>query len=58
MKQELIIDTKEYVRKLEQLQHGTITMEEWRKYCDEIRNSIAVDRYLDVFQQDSPDALK
>ena len=47
MSNDIQINTQEYTRKLEQLQHGIITMDEWRRYCDEIRNSIAAEKYLE-----------
>ncbi len=40
------INVKEYVEKLEQLQQGIITMNDWLSYCESLRNSIAAEKYL------------
>jgi len=37
-----MINTREYTQRLEELQHGLITTEEWMAYCATIRNSISV----------------
>ena len=37
------INTQEYQQRLEDLQHGMISTEEWMAYCASIRKSIVVD---------------
>ena len=38
-----MINTQEYQQRLEYLQHGMITPEEWMAYCDSIKKSIIVE---------------
>lgn len=54
MNTEIQINTKEYIHKLEQLHQGIISVDEWREYCDAIRNSIAVDQYIEISSCNSP----
>jgi hypothetical protein len=39
----MMINTQEYQQRLEDLQHGLISTEEWMAYCASIRKSIVVD---------------
>jgi hypothetical protein len=40
-----MINTQEYTQRLEDLQHGMITNEEWLAYCATIKRSIVVQPY-------------
>jgi len=40
-----MINTQEYTQRLEDLQHGMITTEEWLAYCATIKRSIVVQPY-------------
>jgi hypothetical protein len=46
MNETFFIDIAEYRQKLEQLQHGIISNDDWMKYCSELRASIAAEKYL------------
>ena len=39
----IMINTQEYQQRLEDLQHGMISTEEWMAYCASIRKSIVVE---------------
>jgi hypothetical protein len=40
-----MINTQEYTQRLQDLQHGMITTEEWMAYCASIKKSIVVPSY-------------
>lgn len=50
------IDTQEYQQRLEDLQHGLISTEEWLRYCATIRASITIPHVEEVDANDAPES--